>query len=247
MRNLIAAEWRKIWTGRAWWALGLSAALLCVLADAGYLTQALDQLPKGTTTEADLTSTLVQGWFMVELVAALATMLAVTREFSNGAICRTALLGGGRGRVLTAKLVAAAGTGAVYALAAGAAATVSPWLFLAGRAWHPQWTTTTTWTLLGVMLVIVVGALWGSLLGIVIRQQVVAIVVLLLSTWLVSEGLLRLAPKIGRFTIDEAMAAVYRSGNDGVLPIPWALVVLAAWIVVAGVAGRTLFLRRDLP
>jgi len=43
------------------------------------------------------------------------------------------------------------------------------------------------------------------------------------------------------------MAAVYRSGNDGVLPIPWALVVLAAWIVVAGVAGRTLFLRRDLP
>lgn len=247
MRDLIASEWQKVWTGRAWWVLALAAALLCVLADAGYLTQALDELDQGTTTVEQLTSTLVQGWFMVELVAALATMLAVTREFSSGSIMRTTLLGGGRLRVLGAKLLVAAGTGAVFAVGAGVLAAVSPWLFLAGREYHPEWTMTATWTLLGVMGVIVAGALWGCLLGLIIRQQVVAVVVMLLSTWLVSGGLLRLIPDVGKFTIDEAMASIYRAGNEGLLSIPWAVVVLAAWIAAAGVAGRVLFLRRDLP
>jgi ABC-type transport system involved in multi-copper enzyme maturation permease subunit len=223
--------------------------LLSVLADAGYLKQALDKPSPARPSAAELTSTLVQGWFTVELAAALVGMLAVTREFGGGAICRSVLLSGGRGRLLLAKLLAVAGSGALFAVVTGAVAAVSPWVFLAGQArhYHPEWTATTTWTLLGVMLVVVTGALWGSLLGLLIRQQVAAVVTLLLSTWLVSEGLLRLAPKVGRFTIDEAMASVYRGGNAGLLSIPWALVVLAVWIVAAGVVARGLFLRRDLP
>lgn len=59
-------------------------------------------------------------------------------------------------------------------------------------------------------------------------------------------GLQRLVPSVGRFTIDEAMPSVCRGGTVGVLSIPWARVVTATWIVVAGVAARTLFLRRDL-
>ncbi|MGW0859024.1 ABC transporter permease, partial [Streptomyces sp. NPDC002690] len=91
-------------------------------------------------------------------------------------------------------------------------------------------------------------ALWGCLLGLIIRQQVVAVVVMLLSTWLVSGGLQRLVPEVGRFTIDEAMAAVYQdSSTAGLLPTPWAIVVLAAWIAAAAVAGRAFFVRRDLP
>lgn len=246
MRDLVGAEWRKIWTGKAWWSLAVTAFLLCVLADAGYLQQELD---KGAAagTDGQLTNTLVQGWFMVELAAALVGMLLVTREFGSGAICRSVLLGGSRARLLTAKLLAGAASGAVFAIGTGVVAAVSPWVFLAGRDQRPDWSMTTTWTLLGVMLVVLAGALWGILLGMVIRQQVVAVVVLLLSTWLVSGGLLRLAPDVGKFTIDEAMAAVYRSGDAGVLSIPWALVVIAAWIVAAGVAARGLFLRRDLP
>jgi hypothetical protein len=94
---------------------------------------------------------------------------------------------------------------------------------------------------------IVVGAVWGALLGLLIRQQVASILVLLVSTWLVGEGLLRLAPAIGRLTIDEAMASVYRGGNENLLPIPWALLVLAVWIGAGTTVARTLFLRRDLP
>ncbi|MDX3387416.1 ABC transporter permease [Streptomyces niveiscabiei] len=243
MRDLIAAEWRKIWTGRAWWGVAAFIVLMCVMADAGFVQQ--DDAKSGAN--GDITSTLVQGWFMVELAAAVIAMLAVTREFGNGAISRSVLLGGGRARVLTAKLVAVTGCGAVFALAAGALAAVSPWLFLAGRERGPEWTATTTWTLLGVMLTIVVGAVWGALLGLLIRQQVAAIIVLLVSTWLVGEGLLRLVPSVGRLTIDEAMASVYRGGNENLLPIPWALLVLALWIGAGTIAARALFLRRDLP
>ncbi|MFF2522161.1 ABC transporter permease [Streptomyces liangshanensis] len=246
MRDLVRAEWHKIWTGRAWWGVTAAAVLLCVTAEAGLLQQELAKTPGGGDARA-ITSTLVQGWFMVELAAAVIAMLAVTREFTNGAISRSVLLSGGRGRLLAAKLIAVTCCGAVFALGAGVLAAVSPWVFLAGRRQRPEWTATATWTLLGVMLVIVVGALWGALLGLLIRQQVAAILVLLISTWLVGEGLLRLVPAIGKFTIDEAMASVYRGGNDHLLPIPWALVVLAVWIAAGTVAARALFLRRDLP
>ncbi|GAA2445441.1 ABC transporter permease [Streptomyces glaucus] len=245
MRDLIAAEWRKIWTGRAWWGVAAAAVLMCAMADAGFLQQEVATGVTGDTRE--ITSTLVQGWFMVELAAAVVAMLAVTREFGNGAVSRSVLLSGGRSRLLVAKLVAATGCGAVFAAGAGVLAAASPWVFLAGRTQEPEWTTDTTWTLLGVMLVIVVGAVWGALLGLLIRQQVAAILTLLISTWLVGEGLLRLVPEIGRFTIDEAMASVYRGGHEDLLPIPWALVVLAAWIVAGTIAARALFLRRDLP
>ncbi|GAA2504844.1 ABC transporter permease [Streptomyces longisporus] len=246
MRDLIGAEWRKIWTGRAWWCVVAAAVLMCAMADAGLLQQKLAKTPEGSST-SEITSTLVQGWFMVELAAAVIAMVAVTREFGNGAISRSVLLSGGRGRLLAAKLIAVAGCGTVFALGAGVLAAASPWVFLAGRTQKPEWTATTTWTLLGVMLVIVVGAVWGALLGLLIRQQVAAILVLLISTWLVGEGLLRLVPEIGRFTIDEAMASVYRGGNADLLSIPWALAVLAVWIVAGTIAARTLFLRRDLP
>jgi hypothetical protein len=247
MPDLLTAEWRKIWTGRSWMYLATAGVLLGVIGDAGYLKQALDKPVAARPSGAELTSTLVQGWFVVELIAALVAMLSVTREFGSGAISRSALLSGGRDRLLTAKLLAAAGSGAVFALAAGTAGAVSPWVFLPGHGYHPQWTATTTWTLLGVILVVVSGALWGSLLGMVIRHQAGAIVTLLLSTWLVSGGLQRLVPSVGRFTIDEAMSSIYRGGTAGTLPIPWALVVLAAWIVAIGFAARTLLLRRDLP
>ncbi|GGQ30599.1 ABC transporter permease [Streptomyces mutabilis] len=246
MRDLVAAEWRKIWAGRAWWGAAAAAVLMCVMADAGFLQQEFASAPEPSDTR-EITSTLVQGWFMVELAAAVVAMVAVTREFGNGAISRSVLLSGGRGRLLAAKLIAVTGCGAVFALGAGVLAAASPWVFLAGRAQEPEWTATTTWTLLGVMLVIVVGAVWGALLGLLIRHQVAAILTLLISTWLVGEGLLRLLPEIGRLTIDEAMASVYRGGHEDLLSIPWALVVLAAWILAGTIAARTLFLRRDLP
>lgn len=247
MRDLVKAEWLKIWSGRAWWALPLVGLAMCVLADSGFAAQALKQLPAGQTTPEVVTSTLVQGWFMIELFAALLALVAVTKEYASGAISRSVLLSGSRGRLLSAKLLAAAASGVLLAVPTAILAAASPWLFLAGRPYHPVWTADATWTLLGVVLVVVAGAVWGSLLGLLIRHPVGAVVVLLANTWVVSESVFRLAPAVGRFTLDEAMAAVYRSGQAHLLPVPAALLVVAGWLVPAALLARRQFLTRDLP
>ncbi|MBP2708347.1 ABC transporter permease [Microbispora sp. RL4-1S] len=247
MRNLVKAEWLKIWNGRVWWILSGFALLMCAMACAGFLAEAKKQLPRGQTTPEVVTTTLVNVWFMVELVAALVAMIAVTREFGNGAINRSVLLSGGRRRLQVAKLIAATAAGAVFAAATGVLAAASPWVFLIGTGYRPAWTAETTWTLLGVMAVVVAGAVWGSALGLLIRNQVAAVVTMLLSTWLVSESLFRLVPAVGKFTVDEAMAAVYHDVKPELLSPPVALAVLAGWLALAAFAGGRQFLHRDLP
>lgn len=245
MRNLVKAEWLKIWNGRAWWILAAFAVLMCAMACAGFVSTA-DQMPADRTTPEAMTTTLVNSWFMVELVAALIAMIAATREFGNGAINRTVLLGGGRHRVHAAKLIAAALAGTVIAAATGVLAALAPWVFLTGER-HPAWTQETTYTLLGVMAVVVAGAVWGSALGMLIRNQVAAISVLLLNTWLVSEGLFKIVPSAGRFTLDKAMSSIYHDPNTELLAVPAACAVLLGWMALAALTGRHQLLRRDLP
>ncbi len=247
MADLVRAEWLKIWNGRLWWMLSAFTLLMSVMAGLGFMTQFRQQLPAGQTTPQAATAALVNAWFVVELAAAILTMIAVTREFGNGAINRSVLLSGSRARLHAAKLMAAAATGAVFAAATGVLAAASPWVFMAGTGYRPVWSGQATATLLGVMAVVFAGALWGSTLGTLLRNQAAAVVVMLLNTWLVSEALFRLLPRVGRFTIDEAMASVYRDPKPELLPVTAGLAVLVGWIVLAAVAGRRQFLHRDLP
>jgi hypothetical protein len=247
MADLIRAEWLKVWNGRLWWVLSAFTLLMCAMAGAGFVSQATHQPPAGPNAAETLTQTLVNSWFMAELAAALITMICVTREFGNGAINRSVLLSGGRSRLMAAKLIVAGAVGVLFAVVTGVLAAVSPWVLLLRSPYHPVWTGRTTATVLGVMAVVVAGALWGSTLGVLIRNQVLAIVVMLLNTWLVSEALFRLVPAVGRFTIDEAMASIYQDDKPNLLSLPAALAVLAGWLVLAAVAGRARLLRRDLP
>ena len=40
MRDVTAAEWRKAWTGHAWWLLAAFGVFLSLLASVGFATQA---------------------------------------------------------------------------------------------------------------------------------------------------------------------------------------------------------------
>jgi hypothetical protein len=246
MRDLVRAEWRKIFSGRAWWALVLVGVALSVLGDAGFMVQSLKQRDAGQLAAGQPTQGLVQGWFAVELFAALVTLVAVTREYDSGAICRSVLLSGGRGRLVAAKFLASAGSGLLIALPTAALAAAAPFWFESGHDLHPVWRAEETWTLLGVAASVVAGAVWGCALGLLIRHRVGAVVVLLANTWVVSEAVFRLAPSVGRFTFDEALAAVYHGGAAHLLPVPAAWLVLAAWLLLACAAARRLFDLRDL-
>ncbi|MEU6481280.1 ABC transporter permease [Streptomyces sp. NPDC047017] len=246
MRDLLAAEWAKTWTGRAWWSLALIGVALGVLASSGFAATADEDIAKGTTDASAVTDQLVRSWFMLLLFSALLGAVCVTREYQSGAIGRSVLLGGGRSRLLTAKLAAGTAAGVLFGLLAVACAAVSPWVFLAGTEHHPVWTRETTLTLAGVFVVTVLGAPWGVLLGWAIRNQAAAVSTLLGLTLFVDEALLRVLPAVGRFTLTIAMSSVYRDGKPELLSEPWAFVVIAAWLAAAYAVARKVFLSRDV-
>ncbi|MEV5812200.1 ABC transporter permease [Streptomyces mutabilis] len=247
MRNLIAAEWSKAFTGRAWWSLALIGVILGFLASSGFVAQAEEDIAKGATTIEAVTDQVVRSWFMLLLFTALLGAVLVTREYNSGAIGRSVLLSGGRGRLLGAKLLVGTGMGVVFALLATGLAAASPAVFLAASTdLEPAWTHETTLTLVGVFTVTVLGAPWGVLLGWVIRNQTAAVATLLGLTLFVDEALLRLVPSVGRFTMTIAMSSVYRDGKPELLSVPVALIVIGAWLAVAGYAARRLFLTRDV-
>ncbi len=246
MRDLLAAEWAKIWSGRAAWSMALIGLVLCVLAGSGYVAVADADIAKGTTTIQDVTGQLVRSWFMMLLISALLGAVYVSREYQAGTIGRSVLLSGSRARLFGAKLVVGTAMGAVFGLLAAVCAAVSPWIFLRGTEHDPAWTRETTLTLVGVFTVTVLGAPWGVLLGWILRNQAAAVAVVLGLTLFVDEALLRLAPVVGKFTMTIAMSSVYRDGKPELLSEPWAFVVIAGWLAAAGYAAHRFLHRRDV-
>ncbi|MEV8535708.1 ABC transporter permease [Streptomyces sp. NPDC051211] len=247
MRNVIAAEWSKAWTGRAWWILALIGVFLGVLAGTGFVAQADADIAAGRDTVEAATDQVVRCWFMLLLFSALFGAVFVTKEYNSGAIARTVLLSGGRDRLLAAKLIAGTGMGALYAVLATVLAAASPTLFLATTTeYEPVWTGETTLTLVGVFTVTLLGAPWGVFLGWIIRNQTAAVATLLGLTLFVDEALLRLLPEAGKFTLTIAMSSVYRDGKPELLSVPLALLVIAGWLALSGFAARKLFLSRDV-
>lgn len=247
MRNLVAAEWSKAFTGRAWWSMALIGVFLGFLASTGFVAGAEEDVAKGGTTIEAVTDQVVRSWFMLLLFSALYGAVFVTKEYNSGAIGRSVLLSGGRGRLLGAKLLVGTGVGVLFAVLATGLAAASPAVFLSSSTdLEPAWTGETTLTLVGVFVVTVLGAPWGVLLGWIIRNQTAAVATLLGLTLLVDESLLRLLPSVGRFTMTIAMSSVYRDGKPELLSVPVALIVIGAWLAVAGYVARRLFLSRDV-
>jgi ABC-2 type transport system permease protein len=246
MRNLLAAEWSKMWTGRAWWSMALIGVVLGALAGSGFVATADENIVKGATDIQAVTDQVVRSWFMLLLFSALLGAVYVSREYQAGTIGRSVLLSGGRSRLLAAKLAVGTAMGVLFGLLAAGCAAVSPWLFLAQTTHHPAWTHETTLTLIGVFVVTVLGAPWGVLLGWIIRNQTAAVATLLGLTLFVDEALLRVLPAVGKFTLTIAMSSVYRDGKPELLSEPLAFVVVAAWLAAAGYAARKLFLGRDV-
>ncbi|WP_428952582.1 ABC transporter permease [Streptomyces sp. cg35] len=246
MRDLLAAEWAKVWSGRAAWSLALIGTVLCVLAGSGYVASGDADIAKGATTIQDVTDQLVRSWFMMLLMSALLGAVYVSREYQAGAVGRSVLLSGGRTRLLVAKLAVGTAMGVAFGLLATVCAAVSPWIFLRSTEHDPAWTQETTLTLVGVFVVTVLGAPWGVLLGWILRNQAAAVATVLGLTLFVDEALLRVAPVIGKFTMTIAMSSVYRDGKPELLAEPWAFVVIGAWLAVAGFLAHRFLHRRDV-
>lgn len=247
MRDVLRAEWMKAWTGKAWWVLPAIAVPWILLVCFGTTTEAEEAIAAGLVDPAAFTTELVKQWFQMLLFTALLGAVLVSREFHTRTIGRSVLLSGGRGRLFAAKLVVGTLVGAGYAALATGLAAPTAWFFLTTSGLPLTWTRETTLTLAGVFAVGVLGAPWGVLLGWIVRSQVGAVSLVLGLTLLVEPGLQRIFPELSSATFSIALSAIYRDGKPELLPVPWAFVAVAAWLLIAGLLGRHLLVTRDIP
>lgn len=263
--SAVRAELIKATTTWVWWGL-LLIAMTLVLLNVG-LFAALGPVepedaeafpfPLLSGTDGQL-ALVASGYQAGYLLAAVLGTLVATSDFRTGSIAQTFLAVPRRGRVAAAKLVVAALLGLVYGVAVqlvslGVAALV---LGVRGVALAPLDELARP-LLLGV-LGVAVWALIGVGFGLLVRQQVVALVLVVLVVFLL-DPLLVLAlgavgevggldlEVVGSYLLTSASTAVVEGFTGGRL-LPWwgGLLVLLGWAVALGTLAWLTTLRRDV-
>ncbi len=264
---IVRAEVRKTVSVKLWWALLIPVVALAALVNAfgGLFTAALSDVG----TPSLLPVSLAYSLSLTSVFAALYGIVAAAGEFRHRTVTTTYLLTRGRGRVLTAKALVAAGVGALYAF--GAAVVGAP-AGLLGGAGAPDAGSVLAVAGIGM----VVSALWavlGTALGTAVSNQVVGLIVALVYLLLGELLLSSLLTRAGSPTV--ARLSSYLPGNAGDValydlparalvgadarqavellagvsaPPPWwgALIVLAFWTAAVLASAWVVADRRDV-
>ena len=179
--------------------------------------------------------------------AAVLGVLSLTTEVRHGTVRSTFLAEPRRTRVLAAKLVAitafslvlgAVGIGLSYAIGKICLdARGMPWL-LSGSD-----------VVLLLAGAVAASVLWGAFalaIGAIVRNQVGAIVGLLIWTLLVESILFALVPSVGRYLPAQASNVLTEIGTPHQLPITAGVLVFLGYVALAAVAGAVVTARRDV-
>lgn len=179
--------------------------------------------------------------------AALAGVLVVTSEYRFGTIRPTFVFTPRRGVVLTAKYVASVLAGIAFAVV-GQGLTLAIGLgILSGRGIHRSlgWGSVAQ---LGLGTV-AAAALWGGIgvgVGALVRNQIGAVVGVLVWVFVVENLLFGLVPSVGRFTPGRAQDALTGMSTDHLLPAAAGGAVLLVWSLGLWAAGLAVTQARDV-
>lgn len=252
MRRLVGGEFRKLFSTRLWLWLLLAAAGITALYAAltiGFADTPDAFTPPLTTAEGQRTL-LAVGAGGAPLVAVLGA-IGITGEFRHRTATATFLATPSRGQVVVAKLIAYAVTGAGYALACTAVtlAIALPWL----AAKHIHLVVgggALVGTVTGVTLALAIFGPIGVGVGALLREQVSAVLALLLYLLLV-ERILTSIGALNGWTLylpGQAQEALIGSTlTDQDLLSPWqGGLLLAAYGLALATAGTFLALRKDV-
>jgi ABC-type transport system involved in multi-copper enzyme maturation permease subunit len=176
MNRLVRVELLKLRTIRTTYSLLVAAAFLTALLASSEASKARNHLASSSTLSAVVTIT---GWTM--LFATIMGVVVASGEFRHSTATLTYLAGPRRSRVLAAKAIAAAVTGAVFGLIGTAIATG---IGLASTAGAGQPITLSAATLLRDDLGTIIGAALlaplGVAIGSLIRSQVAGVIAILM-------------------------------------------------------------------
>ncbi|MFZ1287233.1 MAG: ABC transporter permease [Candidatus Phosphoribacter sp.] len=260
----IRSEFRKFFTTRMWWGMGLAIVLsgLAFSALNGLLltSSAMEEMGLSALSDAELARTVYTGGLQVAYVLTLAIgVLMIGSEYRHKTITGTFLATPKRVKVMLAKVVALLGIGAGY----GAAALVSSFAvgaIVLNVKGYPIWPDSSIGrTLLLGLLVLGLWALIGLGIGILIPNQIVALFVAIGVAWIVEplltllfssqewgRGLVRFFPSSATTSV---LGASAQAGPGISIPtFEWwgAALVLIAYAAIMAVIGSALTVRRDV-
>jgi ABC-2 type transport system permease protein len=239
----LRAEMLKVRSTRT--TLGLVLGMIAIILLFVILTALLTSA--GEMGQRDQERSLFAIGSFAGLFAALAGIMLVTGEYRFGTIRPTYLFTPKRSTVLVAKVAASLVSGFVFALIGGILSVGVGGLILHERdisialTHHDYWLLAIG-TLIGT-------ALWGGIgvgLGMIVRNQVGAIIGILAWGFVIQNLLFALAPSVGRWTPDSAQNGMMGLTDAHLLDPGVGGVVLVGWTIVFCIAGAVMAARRDV-
>ena len=262
----VRAELRKFFTTRLWWGMAIavlvSGAAFAVLF-AFFFTSDAVQGPQGAVaprTDAAIAKAVFTGGLQVGYLLTLAVgVLTIGSEYRHQTITATFLAIPRRGRVMAAKVAALLVIGAFYGVLSLAGAVGAGSLVLTSKGVSPYADTSIWRTLALSLLVLGLWALIGLGAGILIPNQVAALLISVAVAWIVEPvlslvlALTEWGKSISPYLPSRATSAMVEAtsgGFDGqpVEQLSWwagALVLIAYAVVMAGL-GTWRTLRSDI-
>ena len=242
MINLVLAELLKFRTTRTFWGLAGSALGLVLLIV--ILTLAIDDnLNSETDVRNFLSSAGIYG-----LLTLIMGVVAGAGEYRHGTIAWTLLVTPNRLRAVGGSVIACflGGLAIGVVVSACTAAIALPWLSSKGAVMPP--TGDTLQIFLGGILYAALAAALGAAFGALLRNQVAAVVIVLVLIFVVDPVIAGLLEDVGQFTLTGLGIAMSGGDNDGteLLPLGLAALVWALYTALLTALAVIFTSRRDI-
>jgi ABC-2 type transport system permease protein len=245
--TLLKTELLKLRTTRTFVALTAAAVFTSLLI------VVLVVLLSDPTEESVLTDVFTSD--TSSLFIAILAVIGITGEWRHHTITSSILAMPDRLRFLTAKTLAFAAAGIVLSILISIAIGIVGYILLTVRDLPTPGLGDVLEQFARNVLISGLLAAFGVGIGAIVRNQVVAIVGLLVWAFLVEPAVLALAPDVGRFAPFSALPTSIQEIPPDQVGLPEevelvsagaAVVLMLAWIGAAFAAGAALLLRRDL-
>ncbi|MDN5798112.1 MAG: ABC transporter permease [Intrasporangium sp.] len=266
MSAVIRSEFRKFFTTRLWWGMAiavfLSGAAFAMIIGLIFTSSAMsgETPPVYARTDAALAKMVFTSGIQVGYLLTLAVgIMMIGSEYRHETITSTFLGTPRRGRVMGAKVVTLLGVGAMYGIVSLLGSVVAGTIILTARG-HSAFGDPSIWRTLALsLLVLGLWALIGLGAGILIPNQVAALLISIGVAWIVEPilGVVLAIPSWGQhitpYLPSQATSATLgtvSSGFDGeaVAQLSWwaGALVLAAYAAVMAGVGTWRTVRADI-
>jgi ABC-2 type transport system permease protein len=243
MTDQLLSELRKMRSTRT--NLGLLAGMVALILLAVLLNGFIGK--KAELADLENQYAVLSAGTAAALFAALIGVMAITSEFRHGTIRPTFVITPRRSRVIGAKVLASLLMGMLFGLAAIGLSFGIGYLVLAVRDIPLALSTADVlWLLLGTPVLTAAWAAIGVGVGAVVRNQVFAVIGLIVWAMVIDNLLRGLVPSIGGYTPVGAGAALIADPADYVLSAAAGGLLLLGYVAALVTAGAVLVARRDV-